>query len=77
MPQHDPHRIAHRGAHSRFEAESETSRREADLYRDTITRLADHGYPVLSLDTTHTPPDQAVTLLTSRIAQLAALPPPQ
>ncbi|TVT52054.1 dTMP kinase [Amycolatopsis rhizosphaerae] len=70
-------RIAHRGAHSRFEAGPQTSRQEADLYRDTIARLADHGYPLLSLDTTHTPTDQIVTLLTSRIAQLAALPPPQ
>lgn len=48
------HRIGQRGAHNRFEAGITTSRTEADLYRDTTARLAERGYPLLTVDTTDT-----------------------
>lgn len=67
-------RISERGAHSRFEAGVNTSRAEAELYRDTTVRLAEHGHPLLTLDTTDTPPAQVVAAMAGRIAQLAGLP---
>lgn len=69
-------RIGRRGAHSRFESGITTSRTEADLCRDTTLRLAERGYPVLTIDTTHTPLAQVTAQITGRITQLAGFPPP-
>lgn len=69
------HRIEQRGAHSRFEHGITTSRRETGLYHDTITRLTERGYPLLSLDTTDTPSAQIVVAIAARIAKLAGIPP--
>jgi dTMP kinase len=68
------HRIGRRGAHSRFETGPVTSRAEADLYRDTTARLADHGWPLLTIDTTRTPVEQVTAVIAGRIAQLTGLP---
>jgi dTMP kinase len=68
------HRIGRRGAHSRFETGLATSRTEADLYRDTTRRLTDQGWPLLVIDTTHTPVTQVTTEIADRITQLAGLP---
>ncbi|MGH3875386.1 MAG: dTMP kinase [Pseudonocardiaceae bacterium] len=68
-------RIGRRGAHSRFEAGIATSRAEADLYRDTTARLAELGWPLLTIDITHTPIEQVTAQIAGRIAQLAGLPP--
>ena len=68
------HRIGQRGAHNRFEAGITTSRTEADLYRDTTARLAERGYPLLTVDTTDTTPAQVVAAIGGRIAHLAGVP---
>lgn len=68
------HRIALRGAHSRFEAGVTASRTEADLYRDTAARLAEHRYPLLIVDTTDAPPAEVTAAIAGRIAQLAGVP---
>lgn len=68
------HRIGRRGAHSRFETGIATSRAEADLYRDTTRRLADQGWPLLTIDTTRTPVEQVTGVIAGQIAQLADLP---
>jgi dTMP kinase len=67
-------RIGQRGAHSRFEVDAATSRVEADLYRDTTTRLAELGWPLLTIDTTRTPIEQVTAQIAGRITQLADLP---
>ncbi len=67
-------RIERRGAHSRFEAGIATSRAEADLYRDTTARLAELGWPLLTIDTTRTPIEQVTAQIAGRITQLAGLP---
>ena len=67
-------RIARRGAHSRFETGLAASRDEAELYVDAIDRLTQHGYPMVSVDTTHTPIAQVSAHLAARIAQLATIP---
>lgn len=67
-------RISQRGAHSRFEAGITTSRAEAELYRDTTARLAERGYPLLTIDTSQTPTGQVTALIAGRIVQLAGLP---
>ncbi len=67
-------RIHQRGSHSRFEAGLSTSRKEAELYKDAEQRLRQAGYPVLTLDTTHTDTDQVVSVIARRIVQLAGLP---
>jgi dTMP kinase len=66
-------RIARRGAHSRFETGLPSSRAEAELYRKASDRLTQRGYPLLTLDTTHTAPAQVAAQLATRIAQLAAI----
>lgn len=68
------HRIALRGAHSRFEAGTSTSRTEADLYRDTAARLAERRHPLLIVDTTDAPPAEVTAAIAGRIAQLAGVP---
>jgi dTMP kinase len=67
-------RIERRGAHSRFEAGIATSRAEAALYRDTTARLAELGWPLLTIDTTRTPIEQVTAQIAERIARLASLP---
>jgi dTMP kinase len=67
-------RIQRRGAHSRFEAGIATSRAEADLYCDTTARLAELGWPLLTIDTTRTPIDQVTAQIAGRITRLAGLP---
>lgn len=64
-------RIAGRGAHTRFEAGIETSRIEADLYRDTVKRLAALGYPLLIIDTSDIEPPRVAAHIGARIASLA------
>lgn len=66
-------RIVRRGAHSRFETGLAASRTEAELYVDGIDRLTQQGYPMVRLDTTHTPFAQVTAQLAARIAQLAAI----
>lgn len=70
-------RIERRGAHSRFEQGIMSSRIEADLYHQSSAHLSARGYPLLAIDTTHTPPGQVSELIASRIGDLAGLPPPQ
>ncbi|MGH3826258.1 MAG: dTMP kinase, partial [Pseudonocardiaceae bacterium] len=67
-------RIGRRGAHSRFESGIATSHAEADLYRDTTTRLTELGWPLLAIDTTRTPIDQVTARIAGRITQLAGPP---
>lgn len=64
-------RIARRGAHTRFESGIDTSRAEADLYRDTVERLIAQGYPLVSVDTTNVEPLDVATMIGTRIARLA------
>jgi dTMP kinase len=72
-------RIAHRGAHTRFETDPDLHRREADLYRDASVRLAAAGYRLLTVDSTAQRPAQIAEHLGPRIAALAvqraSLPP--
>jgi dTMP kinase len=68
------HRIALRGAHSRFEGDITTSHTEADLYHGAAARLAERRYPLLIVDTTDTPPAQVVAVIAGRIATLAGVP---
>lgn len=70
-------RIARRGAHSRFEAGVATSQAETALYHDAASRLTTHGYPLHTIDTTHTPITTVAAQLAQKIAALAALPHPQ
>lgn len=67
-------RIARRGAHSRFETGISASRAEVELYREATARLAERGFPLLTLDTTDTATAQVATLIAGRIAQLAGVP---
>jgi dTMP kinase len=67
-------RINRRGAHSRFEAGMATSRTEAELYEDTLTRLSKGGYPLMTIDTGRTPVARVSTMIATRIAQLAGVP---
>jgi dTMP kinase len=71
-------RIAHRGAHTRFETDLDLHRREADLYRDTAIRLATIGYRLVTMDSTTQRPDQLANHLGPRIAALTRRvgPPP-
>jgi dTMP kinase len=64
-------RIAHRGAHTRFETDPDLHQREVDLYRDTAIRLAAAGYQLLTVDSTAQRPDRIVEHLGPRIASLA------
>lgn len=66
-------RIARRGPHTRFETGIDTSRAEADLYRDTAQRLVARGYPLVSIDTTQIEPFDVATAIGTRIAQLMDL----
>ena len=68
------HRIAQRGAHNRFETGIASSRTEAEFYHDTVRRLTKHGWPLLVVDTTHTPIEQVTATIARRIAQLPGLP---
>jgi hypothetical protein len=54
----------------------DTSRTEAELYRDTAVRLAALGHPLLTIDTTDTPPDHVAAIIAGRIVELAGVPPP-
>jgi hypothetical protein len=54
----------------------DTSRTEAELYRDTAVRLTARGYPLLTIDTTDTPPDHVAAIIARRIAELTGVPPP-
>jgi dTMP kinase len=67
-------RIGRRGAHSRFEAGLATSRTEADFYRDATNRLAQRGYPILAVDTTHENVERVTAAIAQRITQLAGFP---
>lgn len=73
-PEVTAHRLDKRGAHSRFAAGITASRIEDHLYRDTAERLAERGYPLLTIDTTHTPPAQVTAMIAIRIARLADFP---
>jgi dTMP kinase len=66
-------RIARRGAHTRFEAGIDNSRTEADLYRDTVERLAALGYPLLTIDTSEVQPEHVAAHIGTRIASLAGV----
>jgi dTMP kinase len=68
------HRISQRGAHSRFEAGITTSRTENELCRDAAARLAERGYPLLTIDTSEMPIEQVTGLIAGKIAQLAGRP---
>lgn len=63
-------RIARRGAHTRFESGIDTSRAEADLYRDAAERLITTGYPLVTIDTTDVDPQQVAAMIGARIACL-------
>jgi len=69
-------RIARRGAHNRFESGVDTSRIEAELCADTVTRLAERRYPLMTIDSAQTSPEQVVAMITERTAQLAGVPHP-
>lgn len=72
-------RIDQRGTRHRFEAGLATSTQEAELYADTIERLAAQGWPLHSIDTTTLPPEQVAeqiaTRIGQRLAELADRPP--
>lgn len=66
-------RIARRGAHNRFEASEDASRIEVELYRDTVSRLAAHGYTLLVIDTTNASPQRVAADIAGRITALAGV----
>ncbi len=71
-------RIARRGAHTRFETDSDLHRREADLYQDSVTLLAAAGYRLLMVDSTAQRPEQIADQVGPRIVSLTqrvSLPP--
>jgi dTMP kinase len=65
-------RIAHRGAHTRFETDPNLHQREADLYLDTTIRLATIGYRLLTVDSTAQSAGRIADHLGPRIATLCA-----
>lgn len=67
-------RIGRRGAHRRFEKDITTSRTEADLYCDTAARLTEHGYLLLTVDTTDASSEQVTAIIAGRITELAGVP---
>jgi dTMP kinase len=64
-------RVERRGAHSRFHSGPDASRAEAELYSDSIPRLSKRGYPLFTVDTTHTTSTEVAELLARRITTLA------
>jgi len=68
-------RIHTRGAHSRFEDGAASSHTEAQLYRDTLRRLAQRHYPLLTVNTTNTSSTQVTATIADHIAALAGQPP--
>lgn len=67
-------RIEKRGAHHRFETGLAASQLETDLYRNTARRLTEKDFPVLTVDTTHTPPAAVADQIVDKIGPLAGLP---
>lgn len=67
-------RIQRRGAHSRFESGIESSQAEADYYSDAYERLAAHGYPLLTIDTTSTAPEAVATRIAEHVMAVAGPP---
>ncbi|WIV59069.1 dTMP kinase [Amycolatopsis nalaikhensis] len=67
-------RVAARGAHDRFHAGEESSKRESALYEDAAKRLAQWRYPVVAVDTGEASPVDVATYLTDRIADLVEGP---
>lgn len=63
-------RIAARGAHSRFETGLDTSRREAEFYRETTARLDAVGHRLLTVDTTGTSPQRVADYLGVQVTRL-------
>ncbi|MGI8308780.1 dTMP kinase [Saccharopolyspora hattusasensis] len=64
-------RIRVRGSHGRFENGLNTSRTEAELYQDAITRLDELGWPLWLLDTSAVAPEALAEQVTARITELA------
>lgn len=63
-------RIEARGTRHRFETGIASSAREAELYQEASRRLVAHGYPVLTVDTTHLEPLQVAERVAERITEL-------
>ena len=60
-------RIAARGAHSRFERQTDAGRTESRLYDDTARRLAALGWPICAVDATDQTPEQLTTTVCAHI----------
>jgi dTMP kinase len=63
-------RINARGTRHRFERGLSTSTQEVELYVDAALRLAESGYPLLTLDTTNAPVATIAEQIAARIAEL-------
>jgi dTMP kinase len=70
-------RIDQRGTRNRFETGLAISQAEVDLYQEATSRLTERGYPLVTIDTTHTAAHDAAELIADRIIDLAGLPPPE
>lgn len=65
-------RLRARGAHSRFERQSGSSRAESDLYHQAAAHLRSVGWPVMALDCTNRRPETiAMTIVTPVLHTLA------
>jgi dTMP kinase len=63
-------RIDTRGTRHRFETGVAASAQEAELYADTAGRLADMGWPLLTINTNTRPSEQVAVQIAARIAEL-------
>ncbi|MGW3627814.1 dTMP kinase [Streptomyces sp. NPDC000880] len=58
-------RLDHRGTRHRFELDTESTRRELELYHEALPILERLGYPILTLDTTHLTPEEVAQAIAS------------
>jgi dTMP kinase len=67
-------RIDRRGTRHRFETGPVSAQLEADLYDHATQRLAVNGYPLLTIDTTHTPAPVIAERIAEQITRRTGLP---
>ncbi|MEU4806353.1 dTMP kinase [Actinosynnema sp. NPDC023587] len=60
-------RLRTRGAHSRFERDPDNAIRESLGYHHTANYLREHGWPVVTIDTTSTHPDRTAAQIADLI----------
>ena len=65
--------LRERGPHNRFQFSPGSSHAEVGFYREATDQLLAAGYPVLMVDCTHKPPEQAAALIAERLTALLAI----